>query len=110
MPAEVFGRDYAFLPHSEVLTYEEIRRLAGIFVELGVRKLRITGGEPLVRKALPDLIAMLSELAAPDGEPVDLTLTTNGSALRPLARPSPMPGSGGSPSPWTPSTTRRSAG
>ena len=87
MPAEVFGRDYAFLPHSEVLTYEEIRRLAGIFVELGVRKLRITGGEPLVRKALPDLIAMLSELAAPDGEPVDLTLTTNGSALRPLARP-----------------------
>ncbi|HLA15273.1 MAG TPA: radical SAM protein, partial [Candidatus Limnocylindrales bacterium] len=87
MPAEVFGRDYAFLPHSEVLTYEEIRRLAGIFVELGVGKLRITGGEPLVRKALPDLIAMLSELASPDGEPVDLTLTTNGSALRPLARP-----------------------
>ncbi|HEX4898736.1 MAG TPA: GTP 3',8-cyclase MoaA [Candidatus Limnocylindrales bacterium] len=87
MPAEVFGRDYAFLPHSEVLTYEEIRRLAGIFVELGVRKLRITGGEPLVRKALPDLIAMLSDLGTPDGEPVDLTLTTNGSALRPLARP-----------------------
>jgi GTP 3',8-cyclase len=87
MPAEVFGRDYAFLPHSEVLTYEEIRRLAGIFVDLGVRKLRITGGEPLVRKALPDLIAMLAELRTPDNEPVDLTLTTNGSALRPLARP-----------------------
>jgi cyclic pyranopterin phosphate synthase len=87
MPAEVFGRDYAFLPHSEVLTYEEIRRLAGVFVGLGVRKLRITGGEPLVRRALPDLIAMLAELETPDGEPVDLTLTTNGSALRPLAGP-----------------------
>jgi cyclic pyranopterin phosphate synthase len=87
MPAEVFGRDYAFLPHSEVLTYEEIRRLAAIFVDLGVRKLRVTGGEPLVRKALPDLIAMLAELQTPDGDPVDLTLTTNGSALRPLAKP-----------------------
>jgi cyclic pyranopterin phosphate synthase len=87
MPAEVFGRDYAFLPHSEVLTYEEIRRIAGIAVDLGVGKLRITGGEPLIRKALPDLIAMLAELRTPDGEPVDLTLTTNGSALRPLARP-----------------------
>ncbi len=87
MPAEVFGRDYAFLPHSEVLTYEEIRRLAGIAVELGVRKLRITGGEPLVRKALPDLIALLADLRTPDGEPIDLTLTTNGSALGGLARP-----------------------
>jgi len=87
MPAEVFGRDYAFLPHSEVLTYEEIRRVARIAVELGVRKLRITGGEPLVRKALPDLIAMLAGLRLPDGSPVDLTLTTNGSALGSLARP-----------------------
>jgi cyclic pyranopterin phosphate synthase len=86
MPAEVFGRDYAFLPHSEVLTYEEIRRIAGIAVQLGVGKLRITGGEPLIRKALPDLIAMLADLRTPEGEPVDLTLTTNGSALRPLAR------------------------
>jgi len=85
MPAEVFGRDYAFLPHAEVLTYEEIRRLATISVALGVRKLRITGGEPLVRRSLPDLIAMLAELRTPDGESVDLTLTTNGSALRPLA-------------------------
>jgi cyclic pyranopterin phosphate synthase len=87
MPAEVFGRDYAFLPHAEVLTYEEIARLARIAVEVGVRKLRITGGEPLVRRALPDLIAMLAALRTPDGEPVDLTLTTNGSALRGLARP-----------------------
>ncbi len=87
MPAEVFGRDYAFLPHSEVLTYEEIHRLATAAVGLGVQKLRITGGEPLIRKALPDLIAMLAELRTPDGGPVDLTLTTNASALRPLARP-----------------------
>ena len=87
MPAEVFGRDYAFLPHAEVLTYEEIRRLAGIAVELGVGKLRITGGEPLVRRALPDLIAMLAGIRTPDGEPVDIALTTNGSALRLLARP-----------------------
>jgi cyclic pyranopterin phosphate synthase len=87
MPAEVFGRDYAFLPHAEVLTYEEIHRIAGIAVRLGVRKLRVTGGEPLVRKALPDLIAMLSGIRTPDREPVDLTLTTNGSALRALATP-----------------------
>ncbi len=87
MPAEVFGRDYAFLPHAEVLTYEEIHRLAGVAVGLGVQKLRITGGEPLVRKALPDLIAMLAGLRTPDGGPVDLTLTTNASALRPLAQP-----------------------
>ncbi|HEX5590576.1 MAG TPA: GTP 3',8-cyclase MoaA [Candidatus Limnocylindrales bacterium] len=87
MPAEVFGRDFAFLPHAEVLTYEEIERLAGIAVDLGVSKLRITGGEPLVRRALPDLIAMLAALRTPEGDPVDLTLTTNGSALRALARP-----------------------
>ena len=87
MPAEVFGRDFAFLPHAEVLTYEEIRRLAAIAVELGVQKLRITGGEPLIRRALPDLISMLAELRTQDGDPVELTLTTNASALRPLARP-----------------------
>lgn len=87
MPAEVFGRDYAFLPHADVLTYEEIRRLAAIAVDLGVQKLRITGGEPLIRKALPDLIALLAELRTPAGDPVDLTLTTNASALRPLAAP-----------------------
>ena len=87
MPAEVFGRDYAFLPHADVLTYEEIGRLAAIAVELGVGKLRITGGEPLVRRGLPDLIEMLAPLRRPDGGPVDLTLTTNGSALRALASP-----------------------
>jgi cyclic pyranopterin phosphate synthase len=87
MPAEVFGRDFAFLPHDQVLTFEEIERLARIFVGLGVGKLRITGGEPLVRRDLPVLISSLSAISAPDASPVDLTLTTNGSALRALAEP-----------------------
>ncbi len=87
MPKEVFGRDYAFLPRDQVLSFEEITRLARVFVGLGVEKLRITGGEPLVRRDLPDLIAMLAEIQRPDGHPVDLTLTTNGSALRTLAGP-----------------------
>jgi cyclic pyranopterin phosphate synthase len=87
MPEEVFGRDYRFLPRAALLTYEEIRRLAAIFVELGARKLRITGGEPLVRRGLPELVAMLAALPVPADDPLDLTLTTNGSALRQLARP-----------------------
>jgi len=85
MPGEVFGRDYQFLPRDEILTYEEIRRLAGVFVGLGVHKLRITGGEPTVRRNLPDLVGMLAQLRTDDGEPVDLAMTTNGSALRHLA-------------------------
>jgi cyclic pyranopterin phosphate synthase len=87
MPKEVFGRDFEFLPRADVLSYEEITRLSAIFVGLGVRKLRITGGEPLVRRNIPELVAMLAQLPTPDGDPLDLTLTTNGSALRPLARP-----------------------
>jgi cyclic pyranopterin phosphate synthase len=87
MPAELFGRDFAFLPREQMLTFEEITRLAGLFVDLGVGKLRITGGEPLVRRDLPVLVAELASLRTPDGGPVDLTLTTNGSALRPLAGP-----------------------
>ena len=87
MPKEVFGRDFAFLPKDQVLTFEEIERLARIFVGLGVEKLRITGGEPLVRRDLPDLISSLAAIRRPDGGALDLTLTTNGSALRSLARP-----------------------
>jgi cyclic pyranopterin phosphate synthase len=87
MPKEVFGRDYAFLPRDQVLSFEEIDRVARIFVALGVHKLRITGGEPLVRRDLPHLIEMLAAIRQPGGEPVDLTLTTNGSALRALAEP-----------------------
>ncbi|MGK2850409.1 MAG: GTP 3',8-cyclase MoaA [Candidatus Limnocylindrales bacterium] len=87
MPKEVFGRDYAFLPREQVLSFEEIHRAARVFVELGVHKLRITGGEPLVRRDLPSLIAMLAALRTPDGRELDLTLTTNGAALRALAGP-----------------------
>ena len=87
MPSEVFGRDYAFLPRDEILSYEEIDRLAGVFVSLGVRKLRITGGEPTVRRGLPDLVAMLASHRTPEGDRLDIALTTNGSALRHLAAP-----------------------
>ncbi len=87
MPKEVFGRDYAFLPRDQVLSFEEIERAARAFVRLGVAKLRITGGEPLVRRDLPDLVAMLAALRTPDDAPLDLTLTTNGAALRALAQP-----------------------
>ena len=87
MPKEIFGPDFAFLPRSEVLTFEEIERLARVFVGLGVEKLRITGGEPLVRRDLPVLIGKLAALRRPDGLALDLTLTTNGSALRRLAGP-----------------------
>src|SRR6185503_6725021 len=79
MPKEIFGRDYAFLPHDQILTFEEIERVARTFVRLG--------GEPLVRRNLPDLIAMLAAIEAPVGGELDLTLTTNGSALRALAKP-----------------------
>jgi cyclic pyranopterin phosphate synthase len=87
MPAEVFGRDFAFLPRSEVLSFEELERVARVFVDLGVHKLRITGGEPLVRRDLPHLVALLAPLRTADGSPVEVTLTTNGSALRSLAQP-----------------------
>jgi GTP 3',8-cyclase len=75
------------LPKDQVLTFEEITRAATAFVALGVRKLRITGGEPLVRRGLPELIRMLAALRTPDGDDLDLTLTTNGAALRSLAQP-----------------------
>lgn len=83
MPKEVFGRDHAFLPKSEVLTFEELTRLTQIFVGLGVEKVRVTGGEPLLRRDLPVLIGQLASIEGVK----DLTLTTNGSALAALARP-----------------------
>ncbi len=83
MPKEAFGRDYAFLPSAQLLTFEEIARLARVFAEHGVGKLRITGGEPLVRRDLPKLIAMLRDVPGID----DLTLTTNGSLLAAQAQP-----------------------
>ncbi|MBV8500615.1 MAG: GTP 3',8-cyclase MoaA [Paucibacter sp.] len=81
MPKQVFDKHYEFLPHKELLTFEEITRLARVFVGLGVRKLRLTGGEPLLRRGLEDLVAMLAELRTPEGSPADLTLTTNASLL-----------------------------
>jgi len=81
MPKEVFDKDYRFLPHSSLLSFEEITRTARLFVAHGVRKIRLTGGEPLLRKNLEVLIGMLSELRTPDGAPLDITLTTNGSVL-----------------------------
>jgi cyclic pyranopterin phosphate synthase len=77
MPRDVFGRDHAFLPRAELLSFEEIARLARIFVGHGVEKIRITGGEPLIRKDIEHLIAMLRGIDGLD----DLTLTTNGSLL-----------------------------
>lgn len=77
MPKEVFGAEYQFLDHKEILTYEEIARIARLFVACGVKKIRLTGGEPLVRRKIEKLISMLADLAGLD----DLTLTTNGSAL-----------------------------
>ncbi len=81
MPKEVFDKDYAFLPHSALLSFEEITRVASLFVAHGVEKIRLTGGEPLLRKNLENLVAMLRGLKTPDGRELDLTLTTNGSIL-----------------------------
>src|SRR4029079_4804388 len=86
MPKEVYGRDHRFLERRELLTFEEITRVARIFVAAGVKKLRITGGEPLVRRDLERLIAQLAELD------VDLTLTTNGSLLPQKAQTPPHAG------------------
>src|SRR5207237_3581881 len=74
MPKEVFGPDHQFLPRAELLTFEEIARLANIFVSLGVRKLRLTGGEPLVRGGIEHLVAMLGAIPG-----TEVALTTNGS-------------------------------
>lgn len=82
MPAEIFGADYQYLPRKDILDYEEITRLAKVFISLGVRKLRLTGGEPLLRKNLVELINQLTSIDQLE----DLALTTNGSALAQQAR------------------------
>ena len=81
MPKEVFDKDYVYLPQSDLLRFEEISRIARLFVAHGVEKIRLTGGEPLLRKNLEVLIAQLAELRTPAGAPLDITLTTNGSLL-----------------------------
>ena len=77
MPKEIFGRDYQFLEREQLLSFEEIERLTGIFVDLGVRKVRLTGGEPLLRRGIEELVARLAQVPGVE----DLTLTTNGSLL-----------------------------
>ncbi|WP_338415594.1 GTP 3',8-cyclase MoaA [uncultured Sphaerotilus sp.] len=81
MPKEIFDKNHQFLPQSALLSFEEILRLARIFVAHGVHKIRLTGGEPLLRKHLERLIELLAALRTPEGTPLDLTLTTNGSLL-----------------------------
>lgn len=81
MPKAVFDKDYQYLPHQDLLSFEEIHRIASIFVAHGVNKIRLTGGEPLLRKNIEKLIALLAGLRTPDGKQLDLTLTTNGSLL-----------------------------
>ncbi len=81
MPKQIFGRDFVFMERDELLSFEEITRLARISVAHGVQKIRLTGGEPLLRKGLEELVGMLTALKTPDGGDIDIALTTNGSAL-----------------------------
>lgn len=81
MPKDIFGKDHKYLEHDALLSFEEITRLARQFVSLGVQKIRLTGGEPLLRKNVEILLEQLSQLRTPDGNSIDLTMTTNGSLL-----------------------------
>ncbi|HVL08819.1 MAG TPA: GTP 3',8-cyclase MoaA [Burkholderiaceae bacterium] len=81
MPKDVFDKDYQFLPHGELLSFEEIEHIVRIAIEHGVEKIRLTGGEPLLRKNIERLVEMLAKLTTRDGQPLDLTLTTNASLL-----------------------------
>ncbi|MEZ5651907.1 MAG: GTP 3',8-cyclase MoaA [Burkholderiaceae bacterium] len=86
MPKSVFDKDYAFLPQSSLLSFEEIERLVRILVSHGVQKVRLTGGEPLLRKNIERLVEKLSRIDGAQGRPIDLTLTTNASLLARKAR------------------------
>ena len=86
MPKAVFDTDYQYLPYTSLLSFEEITRLAQTFIAHGVEKIRLTGGEPLLRKNIEKLVAMLAELKTVHGKPLDLTLTTNASLLARKAR------------------------
>ena len=86
MPKEIFGKDYPYLAHSALLSFEEITRLAKIFADYGIEKIRLTGGEPLLRRNIERLVEMLAAITLPDGRRIELTLTTNGSILAKKAR------------------------
>ncbi len=81
MPKTVFGRDYAFLDRDELLSFDEITRIARVAAAHGVEKLRLTGGEPLLRRGIEELVEQLAALRTPDGRPLEIALTTNGAAL-----------------------------
>lgn len=86
MPKEIFTKQYNYLGQKELLSFEEILRLSRIFIDHGVEKIRLTGGEPLLRKGLEHLVAMLAKLTTSSHQPIDLTLTTNGSLLQAKAQ------------------------
>lgn len=86
MPREVFGPDYPFLAHQDLLSFEEITRVASICTQLGLRKIRLTGGEPLLRKDIEVLIEMLARLRTLEGDPVEIALTTNATLLAQKAK------------------------
>jgi cyclic pyranopterin phosphate synthase len=86
MPREVYGPGHRFMPHAALLSFEEIERTSRLFLQLGVRKLRLTGGEPLMRKDLHQLVAKLAALRTLDNTPPEIALTTNGALLAPRAQ------------------------
>jgi GTP 3',8-cyclase len=86
MPKEIFTNDYRYLGQKELLSFEEITRISKVFIAHGVEKIRLTGGEPLLRKGIETLVEMLGELKTTHNKPIDLTLTTNGSLLGKKAR------------------------
>lgn len=86
MPRDVFDADYPFMPHSALLSFEEITRVVRTAMQLGVQKIRLTGGEPLLRKDIEKLVHMLAQLRTPEGKPLELTLTTNGTLLQKKAQ------------------------
>lgn len=86
MPREVFGKDFVFLPRAELLSFEEIERVARIFLRLGVHKIRLSGGEPLMRHGVEKLVEKLARLTCVDGRPVEIAMTTNGVMLAKKAR------------------------
>ena len=81
MPREVFGKDFVFLPRAELLNFEEITRVARLFTQLGVRKIRLTGGEPLMRHGIERLIEKLAKITDSEGKAIDIAMTTNGVLL-----------------------------
>lgn len=81
MPREVFGKDFVFLPRAELLNFEEITRIARLFAQLGVQKIRLTGGEPLMRHGVERLIEKLAKITDVEGKPIDIAMTTNGVLL-----------------------------